>query len=63
MEDFIQAAFIRKLILDGIATVILIYMDNELRRDYHRYLQPFPCCFSGFISMCGTKMIVGIHRR
>ena len=40
MDDFIHSAFIRKLILDWIATVILIYMDNELRRDYHRYLQP-----------------------
>ena len=40
MEDFIQAAFMRKLMLDGITTVILIFMDNELHRDYHRYLQP-----------------------
>ena len=40
MEDFIQAAFMRKLMLDGIATVILIFMDNELHRDYHRHLQP-----------------------
>lgn len=40
MDDFIQAAFVRKLILDWVATVILIVMDNQLHRVFHRHLQP-----------------------